>query len=540
MFWACRTGQAQLIRRLVVVRGAPRSTVLIDGALLLTLDIAAARGHLEAFRMLLNLGARVDVPDQARRNHRQLIKHISSAATSGPLLRLFFEAGLDAQLRPAHHPSLILGHSLRWVARTPRKSPPLSQVELLLDHGAGTFANEPYESYRYYFFTPLTKFMYHRDYNPIPVLNLLVSAGVTLRGPEIAAPVVRPTHSPIFVAVEVMATTGDTALLEWCLQNGASINQQVPILDRELYGVYYYSNPALFYIDCIKPCNFTEKVAAEIKDLSLERKVSNPMEGLMYLMERGALIDPARDAHDQERRYRTGTDYTNKPTPWCIERLLRHCGLGQFQTKPTFRSTVEYLLRCSIGRGDIAEMIVRCEKALRPHYVPWTFLEQYEAQSEQTIESWSDLLQLVDNLLVAEKRPEFTPTRLLADYITCKAQRLDALHEIGQMTIDHLLASGADINAPVAGEADGTTPLHQLCREYNAHGRQLLAPERTHQRSVSTDMQQFVRHLLSKGADPSRTAQGYTPKELLVAGIPSDPGRCSSSEQTVLGVAKLL
>ncbi|RDW76307.1 uncharacterized protein DSM5745_06299 [Aspergillus mulundensis] len=537
MFWACRTGQAHFIQRLVLVHGAPVSTVLVHGAPLLTLDIAAARGHLEAFRLLLNLGARVDVPGQAKRNHRMLIKHVSCAATSRDLLRLFFEAGLDAQLRPAHHPSFILGKPLMWLVRTARQSP-LEQVRLLLQRGAGVFANEPYEAYRHYFLTPFTAAMYQRHYDPIPLLDLLVSAGVSVRGPEIAAPVARPTHVPIFVAVEAMATTGNTALVEWCLRNGANINQQVPLIDHEIDNVYYYGNPALFYIERIRLWNFTGKVAAGTNNLDIESKVSNPLQGLMYLVERGALIDPARDAHDGRPRTRTPTEYTNKPTPWCLERLLRNCGLDCIRTTPTFRSTVEYLLRRSIHRGDVAELLVRCEYALRPGYEQWSKWSTptgYKAQSEQTIESWRDLLQLVDSLL-DEQRSESTPTRLLAEYITCKAQRLDALHEIGHLTIDHLLAHGADINAP-AGEPDGATPLHQLCRAYNAHGRTRSALWYTRQTTVDTDMQELVRHLLSKGADPLRTAQGYTPRELLVADIRSEG--CSSSESTVLGVAEI-
>ncbi|KAL4965765.1 uncharacterized protein BDV14DRAFT_199538 [Aspergillus stella-maris] len=162
MAHACRKGLIPFIRRLVVDCGVDASVVRIPyrfprptaptqprefarkiydlGFETSTLMIAAARGQVDAFRELLALGARIDVPGVQQKVHKMLVKRICSPEDDWGLLRAFFEAGVDSQIQSEHHASFTL--PLLHVIQAPGQPlPPVEQVRLLLKKGAANFVN---------------------------------------------------------------------------------------------------------------------------------------------------------------------------------------------------------------------------------------------------------------------------------------------------------------------------------------------------------------------------------------------------------------
>ncbi|KAL4861841.1 hypothetical protein BDV12DRAFT_203611 [Aspergillus spectabilis] len=246
MFWACHSGQTGPIRRLVVHYSAPMGAIQLCWkpgkrrlpasycGLIPTLYITASQSHINAFRLLLGQGARIDVLGVFNGLHQKFISRICSSTSDWALLRLIFEVGLDAQLRPGHHPSATspLFCVIKNGIRLP--DPPLIDVEMLLGRGADTFVIESYKVYRHRFFTPFTAAMHQWGYDAIPLLNLLLGARVLIHGPDLESPVQKPTHIPVFVVVERMALTGNTTLLDWCLYHGANINHRAPVKDRDI------------------------------------------------------------------------------------------------------------------------------------------------------------------------------------------------------------------------------------------------------------------------------------------------------------------
>ncbi|KAL4989665.1 hypothetical protein BDW68DRAFT_156334 [Aspergillus falconensis] len=365
-------------------------------------------------------------------------------------------------------------------------------------------------------------------HDAIPLLNLLLGAGALIHGSDLESPVQKPTHIPVFVAVEHMALTGITTLLDWCLYHGANLNHGAAVEDRDIHwtahhatvGYYHYATPALCYVNSISSWEHCEKKEKTCDSPYVDEdcgqrtglKLQNPLQGLINLPDRGAQIESASGYNEERRKKRQV--YANKTPPWCLEHLVQRWGLAKLQECSNYSMVVEYLLHCSVQRGDIAEMLARCQFALRVSYHPRAHPPRYNAHSEETARNW---VGFVDKYLL--QKHQLNPTRLLAEYIVCKGRRLGALQDIGRATVDHLLAVGADINARVG---DGSTPLHQHCREYNVLERDEQPVWFTRQITVKGDRLDFVRYLLSKGADASLTAQGSTARDPLLANVCED------------------
>lgn len=144
--WACIRGNTDIIR-LLVSHGAPVGTYfresryqMGDPLPLFSLCLAAKHRRIEAFRLLLELGARVDRPQGLQRcvqmaQLRQLVYHIFSRTSirAGPeLASLFFEAGLDVQIKKAGQAPDIYHPFIRLI----KAGAPTDLVQLLLDRRA--------------------------------------------------------------------------------------------------------------------------------------------------------------------------------------------------------------------------------------------------------------------------------------------------------------------------------------------------------------------------------------------------------------------
>lgn len=130
--WACTRGQLSAIRRVISTYGASPSTVRVAGTggpspTALTLHLAARKGHLDAFKLLLELGARVDDSDATTTQLESLLRRLFSPPKPG-FVQAFFEAGCGSQL-----PSRLLDRSLVMLIN---KGASLDLVELALDSGA--------------------------------------------------------------------------------------------------------------------------------------------------------------------------------------------------------------------------------------------------------------------------------------------------------------------------------------------------------------------------------------------------------------------
>ncbi|KAL2829529.1 hypothetical protein BDW59DRAFT_159115 [Aspergillus cavernicola] len=335
---------------------------------------------------------------------------------------------------------------------------------MLLDRGAASCINEPYESYLHHFITPFTAAMYQQGYDWVPLLNRLLRAGALIHGPEIEAPVKKPTHIPVFIAVEAMATTGTSRY--W---TGACITGPTSITTPQL-KITTSSGCSSIHIkgESSKGMEKVENPGKEEWGEKERKKIQSPLQGLSHLLDQGANIDSGLSGYNQQLRRKNGLVYLDSMSPWCLERLLRKWGLAKLRECSNYSTMVEYLLHRSVQRGDIAEMLVRCEFALRADYHTWA-QRRYNVQSEKTVRFW---VEFVDNYLL--QRYRLSPTGILAGYI------------------------------------------------YNAleRGDQVIWFSR--QRTVRRDRLDFVRYPLSKGADASFTAQGSTARDLLVANVRYD------------------
>ncbi|KAL4966590.1 uncharacterized protein BDV14DRAFT_198715 [Aspergillus stella-maris] len=529
MFWACRSGLTRLIRRLVQYYAVDVSGIHLqwkpregfpDRAYIPTLYIAAARGQVDAFRLLLKLGARVDIPGVPKGMTEKFVKRICSPVGNWALLRLFYKTGLDEQLRSRHHPSLTL--PLFWVIHNSSRlsEPPLDIVKMLLSRGAGEFINEGRRSHRQHFLTPLTVAMRQNNYDATPLLDLLLQEGAKIHGPKITASTSKPTHIPIFAAVEAMAATGDTKYLDWCLRRGANVNHCAGWQGRV---AWYYSdfgvNPAVFYVLSI---DYSDKktwnhASAETTGIKRKSKVlTSPVEGLSYLVERRAHFDIDRDWKSRLRNEvgsdstttmplaskvnnglaalemqfallpfsqtlpRTNAagassgraDSTNTKPPittdnkalWCVDRYIQRWGLTKLRNNPHYHEIAKYLVRncAESGKADILIMY-ECERA---------FLTKYGSYLEEAVQYW---LHFLDNVLLPSLPT--SATNLLVKYILRRNHHHSkGLGEFQKATIDHLIFAGADVNASWIRTGDDveseSTPLHELCCSYNSIERE--------------------------------------------------------------------
>ncbi|KAL4793088.1 hypothetical protein BDV19DRAFT_367282 [Aspergillus venezuelensis] len=499
MAHACRTGLVPFIRRLVVDCGVDASVVRIPyrfprptaptqprgfarkmydlGFETSTLMIAVARGQVDAFRVLLALGARIDVPGVQQKVHKMLVKRICSPKDDWGLLRTFFEEGVDSQMQSEHHASFTL--PLLHVIQAPgQTSPPTEQVRLLLERGAGEFVNQFHSVYRHNLVTPLTVTILQTQYDPIPILDLLHGAGALINGPQYLLPLESPIHIPILAAAERMIKSGDQSVMDWCLRNGADLCVQVLAgsgkyyANRDLSSYYYNSTTA------------------------------NP--------QTEAILLP-------------------RPGMWPVEYILWQWTMMKKKTAdPIYRRIVEWLVRHTITRGinSIIELLLRAENALQGYYTtPWN--TGGEEPNAEIVEVW---IEIVRDLILKES--QVTPTKLLSGYIISKGLSGSPFQSAGRATIDLLLEEGGDINAT---SEDDSTVLHRLCKAYGASDRvELWGSHRSTMWAGQVNGLIFFAHLRRKGADVNVDFGGRTAREILLQNT-------SDREDGVLGmIADLL
>nr|ADI24945.1 unknown [Penicillium aethiopicum] len=496
MGWACSRGNIQAIRRLVSLGASPsvvEASTSSSGYYIKTstLLLAATKKQVEAFRYLIDIGARLDDPDVDKGAIRHFVSRICSPTQDWALLRLYLDAGLDDQLRMGHYrhypPSTV---PLLGLISQSVSAPPLELVRQLLDRGGNP--NEIFSYYGNRLVTPLTVAIRKAH---TEALDILIEKGGIIHGPYVTRPVRQPWHIPIMAAAACMSTQG-TTVIEQCLHHGADINYSTPLICEDTHHGrehHRYMSPALVYVDSIH--NWDEPTHA-----------LHPVDGLKFLLSRGALLQkpiPIPDRGALERIHRAPWVWCHwSPSPMCLDFILEKWGLSKFITSPGLVLTVQYLLRHAVSIGTLAESLVAYEYQTGV----------YTDLPVQISGAWQGLLTYVLEDLKVD------PTILLSQYILQKALCIwnKPLHKIGRATIERLLASGANINARMGAE-DGPTALHAVCEAFN---KELLTlKENFHPYSwwEKLDIQAtYLEYLASRGADSSIRIDCQTASEALL------------------------
>ncbi|OQE37701.1 hypothetical protein PENCOP_c009G06565 [Penicillium coprophilum] len=517
MEWACSHGNSQAIGRLVSL-GASPSVVYVStnssGCRIKTstLHLAATKKQVEAFRCLIDTGARLDHPDVDRGAIRHFVSPICNPADDWALLRLYLNAGLDRQLRVGHHrhypPSTI---PLLGVISQSASASPLSPVRLLLDRGGNP--NEIFSFYGHRLVTPLTVAILKAH---IEVLDLLIENGGIIHGPNVTRPVLQPWHIPIMAAAACMPSQG-TAVIERCLHHGSDINHLTPQLCKRTYQdckEYRYMSPALVYIDSIH--NWDDPAHA-----------LRPVDGLVFLASRGALLQqpiPIPDRGNLERVHSAPWMRCYwSPSPMCLDLILEKWGLIKSTTSPGLLLAVQYLLRHAASVGTLAESLASYESEISALGDP----------PVQVSAAWQGLLTYVLEDLKVD------PTILLGQYILQKGLCIwnKPLEKIGRATIERLLASGANINSRM-GAGDGPTALHAVCAAFSKAVLELEGRFHSSRWREKVETQaKYLEYLASQGADSSIRVGDRTASEALLVNQADMP---SETRQNMLSASKIL
>lgn len=477
--WACTRGQLSAIGRVISTYGASPSTVRLtetDGPspATLTLHLAVRKGHLDAFRLLLELGARVDNRDATTTQLESLLRRLFSPPKPD-FVRAFFEAGCGSQL-----PSRLLDRTLVMLIN---KGASLDLVLLALDSGASPNRIQSRGGLRQ---CPMSACIFQTSK---PLFDLLLKRGASIHGGEIEYPRRIPVHIPIYAAAYVMLKHG-TAMMQACLDNGADINHRA-LMPRFHYRMHYhYGTPLLGYLDSIK----TWPVDADC----------DPVHNLEYLFEKGAIADELPNV--------TLPDSNKEPIyhiePLSSLEVLLDSMHGKFEllTDPQFLAVAKLLIQHDAAKGRVGLLLGK--------YDP-------PRCSESAKRGWRSFITL---LLDAPDRNEHVST-LLSNYIDARGRSLEPLGDLTVETITVLVERGADINA---SGTDGHPPLQLLCWRYHVLERMHTIDD-SHttvhfgSRNIAEQRRRLVAFLLAKGANPDLKMEGKTAEEILVDGVGSHP-----------------
>ncbi|PLB48754.1 hypothetical protein P170DRAFT_425778 [Aspergillus steynii IBT 23096] len=369
MIWACRSNNLDLIRR-AVLNGA---CGLEGRKKVFTLYLALARGHMEAFKLLLDLGSWVDGPGVDKVLVRRLKKRSRLPCHTWDFLPLCLDKGFDEQARDK------LG--LPSIPILVCSGAPIELIEMLLDKGADP--SELHTKGRFKFIGALSTAIRG---NSIPLMRLLLTKGADIYGKDIGRPQKRISNIPIFAAAEVIVKHG-LEPMQFCLDNGADINQ-----------------------------NGCEYAPSEIWD-------------------------------ETQHAFNYRTEII--PAPSCLDLLFAKWGLSQLAV-PTFLETVKFLIQHEASSERLAKVLSLCDYDCEPD----------NDDTAKFKAAWHDML------TVACNNAYFTSSTFLAQYILFEGKESSRKEsqELAYMTIDHLLAVGADINARTG--PNGSTGLYSLCEYY--------------------------------------------------------------------------
>ncbi|PLB49765.1 hypothetical protein P170DRAFT_409358 [Aspergillus steynii IBT 23096] len=471
MRWACLNGHLPIIRSLVS-HGASASTIDIEWnhwdrrrerwverrSKILTLCVAAARKQVQAFQLLLQLGARIDCPGVERRELPRLLDRICDPVVDWALLRLFYEHGLHTQVCITHYPQL------RRVIHRQASAATRGPVQMLLEKGISP--NECHVRHGFNPSTPLATAFRLKDRSTV---DILLRHGAHIDGPSLTHSVRRPWPIPIFVAAEDISTYG-FELIRICLENGADINYCAWERIRDSWGCYkgpdHYLTPFLIYLDSISTW--------ETRKLKVE-----PVQAISFLVDQGAWVEQPLNPPFEGQVHGARLNFT----PWGFEFLLKKWGPTALRDYDGFRTTIYFLLQKAVENETLGESLARYDYPVDR----WGRIER----DGEVPSIWQELLTYLLDV------QQVDPTTLLYQYILYKGRFMEWQGDISRATIDRLLAAGGNIHARL--QPDSPTVLEELCRTYNYQERGRLLPGRALGYRWDEWREEFVQFLVSKG-----------------------------------------
>ncbi|KAL3458082.1 hypothetical protein BJX64DRAFT_292537 [Aspergillus heterothallicus] len=526
MLAACNLGLVRIIRRLVLDYGAPASTVdepplktrphipraesTTTTTTQLTLYHAARNGHLTTCHALVDLGARTTAPGAHWRCQRALLHAVFQPANDWALLHFFYERRLEDQTLCENRDLLAQPIVEVIHARGQLNRPPLATLRMLLERAPPAALDAAYLS------AALTEAICQREYDPLPVLDLVLSE-FKAKGLGAGLDEALSNDLPVFAAVQEMALRGVTSGVEWCISHGADLNKASLVKDARTKECFP-ATPAQVYIICL--------------DFWSGTVVWDPVDGLEFLLARGASLD------NSCRSTRRGEGERFMGALWALKYLLTKWGVSSMLTTPTYRRMIEFLFQLDAQRGSTSasQTLGRCAMGLQgssPELDPLhDNSDRYAAAREATLCAWQVL---VKDIVLSRYR--LSPTQLLVQFVLYKGANGGTVEHLTRATMDVLLDAGADINGPVPDASDGSILLHELCREVGRVWRD--APKgcgefctfQDHVRCFS-----LITLVLSKGAKRLvRTNDGRTAKELFLESLDTKQCERLARLATMLG-----
>jgi ankyrin repeat protein len=502
MYHACKTGNQHLIR-LFVSYDTNVSCILIGrGNNVLPLHLAAEKGQVEVFELLLDLGAGIYWDYTG---HKQLGKFIRLLGAHSPvandLLRHFIQAGLAAQVldRPLpagrwpSDPNLYLS-----VVSRIHSGAPLDIVRSLLHSGAAV--NRLWSTGNHILASPLSAAIMS---NSVPIFELLLERGADVRGTDVyfyhrrkhgCYTFTKPLHIPIFAAASAMPKH-DIAMMQSCLDMDADINRASYTYNLPSHAIdeksqFYNYTPLLIYLDSIDSWE---------SDASLR-----PMDGLKCFLENHAITVPTN-----VRRSRSTLQVLLDK--WHVNKLSNpeffttiQCLVENVATKDRSLLTLQYITSIS-GKG------ISSSEELPPEY-----------------KNFADL--------VLDHDPSAAETKkTLLSHLTVDRDDRDFMN-VERAMIDYLLKSGVDINMPCSYRGP---PLHIACmqvhesidprmRSFDCHSSMAHSKFRHISDHAENEVLScghvrrkiaFLTFLVEKGADPNAVFQDGTAMDILMAKI---------------------
>jgi hypothetical protein len=529
MRWGCTKGNSDIIRRAVAYGASvsileiPSRKVAIEGTQrkdltvhVSTLYLAAKYRKTDAFRCLLELGARVPEQDHVILAHqaRLLIDCICSCSGSNiqsevDIVRLFLKTRLDSEVKK----SAGVATEDQMLVRVIKAGASPEVVISVLDQEPDPNQIWPAKKHRI-IMSALSAAMFA---DSPQVFSLLLSRGADVHGKEFKRPTVRAQHIPIFAAAHIMATESHgISMIDMCLENGADINHRSPITGS--YGAvashrrwvrsddYCNATPVYVYLDSIVDWYSDKKIV--------------PAEGLKYLIQHGASVQSIHDERDLYTPYEPPNARVS-----VLEMLLMKWGPDEMVFRE-FRDVVRLLVEHDAAKDDIAYLLTMITPRTSPVY-PWF----------PPVRSASGANQLTD-LLLATIEPD-EASDLLCYYATFLEDECYVLDKKASYVLRGLIKAGADINKPSNGIWSKHKPmpvLHNICSSINRQHSSTWISTYLRRREMA-ETEKLLRYLLQKGADPNLIVEGRTAFEIILAGI---DGMRESSRDRLTRIESLL
>ncbi|KAG4435176.1 hypothetical protein IFR05_009345 [Cadophora sp. M221] len=473
---ACKAGNTQTIR-VATSYGAEVSTI---GRYYRcsTLKLAAERGHVEAFDLLVKLGATFNHSNVtlSPRFSRSLCSTVKEA-----VLFSFLNAGFVSV------PGIEL--SLCLVIRT-GGSPGL--VRALLDHGLDINRHERTNDH-HIIVTPLSTAIME---NKMSVFDVLIERGADIHGTEkcnpfkkqVPYPFREPLHLPIYAAAVSMAKHGSTAMIQSCLDLGADINYHSHTRAHSS-ALAVCTTPLLMYLSAIE--NWTAN--ADFR----------PVDGLAYLLQHNSMFELQLVAP----HHRVDNAYVE--TVSAIEVLLDKWGIQKL-SNPEFFATIEFLIETGAGRDNYNRILTKYR-----HFKGRNGVE--DGHPPHILTHWTRFVDLFIKRHTNTSNP--TANEALLRTIFLRDRPHEVFRDIDRCTVRCLIRAGADINAHTGH--DGPTILHEVCDSRDlVTFTHISGHEDVFACGHVRRMCSYFSFLHDIGADPRIVIMGKSPMDILLE--PSD------------------